>query len=107
MNAPSRIAGRLKYSQLEIHAAYSAGGFRMWSVVCRDLYFGLRQLDKFYTRPEAIKAAERTARKLRVPFERGRRRRPEVHLAERKKFTAWQTRQQRVAQRAAKRGVRS
>lgn len=98
-------APKPRHSQLEIHAAYSAGGFRVWSVVCRDLYFGLRQLDKFHTRPEAIKAAERMARKLCVPFERGRRRRPEVRLAERKKFHAWEKRQQRVAQRAAKRGV--
>jgi hypothetical protein len=71
----------------------------------RDLLYGLRHLGKFYSKREAITAAERLSRKMHTPFERGRRRRPEVRLAERKKFVAWERRQRRVAQRAAKRGV--
>jgi hypothetical protein len=92
-----------KYSQLEIHAAYSPAGFRTWSVVLRDLLYGARHLDKFYSKREAITAAERLARVQRIPFERGRRQKPAVRLAERTKFAAWQKRQQLVAQRAAKR----
>lgn len=103
MTAPTRTASKPKYSQLEIHSGYSPGGFRTWSVVLRDLLYGLRQLEKFYTKPEAIAAAERLARKMHAPFERGRRRRPEVRLAERKKFAAWEKRQQRVAARQRKR----
>jgi hypothetical protein len=98
-------AGRPKYSQIEIHSSYSPAGFRTWSVVLRDFLYGLRCLGKFYTRPEAVAAAERLARKTRTPFDRGRRQKPEACLAERKKFAAWERRQQLVAQRAAKRGV--
>lgn len=96
-------APKSRHSQLEIHAAYSPAGFRVWSVMVRDLLYGLRRLDKFYSRREAIAYAERWSHKMRVHFERGRRR-PEVRLAERTKFAAWQKRQQLIVQRAAKRG---
>jgi hypothetical protein len=88
---------RPRQNQLEIHAAYSPAGHKMHAVVFRDLYFGTRQLDKFYTKREAVVYAEQQAVKRRTSFVRDRRRRP--RLADRKKFTAWQKRQQRVAQR--------
>jgi hypothetical protein len=91
-----------KCSQLEIHAAYSPAGFRVWSVMVRDLLYGLRHHGKFYSKPDAVRAAERLSRKLRVPFERGHQRRPEACLAERTKFAAWEQRQRRVAARAAR-----
>jgi hypothetical protein len=100
-------ASKPKYSQLEIHSSYSPAGFRVWSVMVRDLLYGLRHHGKFYSKCEATTAAERLSRKLRIRFERGHRRRPEVRLAERTKFAAWEKRQQRVAQRAVKRGLRS
>lgn len=102
MTQPAPIASP-KCSQLEIHLTYSRAGFRTWSVVLRDLLYGARQLDTFYSKREAVAAAERLSRKQRIPIERGRRQRPEVRLAERKKFAAYQKRQARVAQRAAKR----
>jgi hypothetical protein len=70
----------------------------------RDLYFGLRHLKNFYQKREAIAAAERLARKRRVSFEKGQRR-PPKRFRERAKFAAWGKRQQRVAARAAKRGL--
>lgn len=97
MTAPTRTA------QLEIHSSYSPAGFRTWSIVQRDLVLGLRHIDKFYSKREAITAAERLSRKMRTPFERGRRRRPEARLRERTKFAAYVKRQRLVAQRAAKR----
>jgi hypothetical protein len=101
MTTPTRTT-HPKYSQLEIHSSYSPAGFCTWSIVLRDLLYGLRQLEKFYSKREAVGAAEKLSRKMRTPFERGHRRRPEVRLAERTKFAAYQERQQRVAQRAAK-----
>jgi hypothetical protein len=101
MNAPTRT-GPPKCSQLEIHPAYSPAGFRVWSVMVRDLLYGLRHLDKFYSKREAITAAERMARKMHTPFERGRRQKPEVRLSERKKFAEYEKRQRLVAARAAK-----
>lgn len=99
----TRITGRPSHSQLEIHATYSRAGFRTWSVLLRDLYFGARQLDTFYSKREAVAAAERLSRKRHIPIERRRQQKPEACLRERKKFAAYQKRQQRVAQRAARR----
>jgi hypothetical protein len=98
-------ASKPKYSQLEIHSSYSPAGFRTWSVMVRDLLYGLRHHGKFYSKREAIAAAEKLSRKTHTPFVRDRRRRP--RLSERTKFSAWEKRQRRIAQRAVKRGVRS
>jgi hypothetical protein len=96
---------RPRTNQIEIGRTITPGGADAWSVIFRDLYFGPRQLERHWTKPDAVRAAERLSRKMRVHFERGRRQKPEVRLAERTKFAAWEKRQQRVAQRAAKRGV--
>jgi hypothetical protein len=80
--APRRLMTRPRTGQLEIHASYSAAGFRTWAVLLR---------------------AERLSRTMRTPFERGHRQKPEACLRERTKFAAWCKRQQRVATRAAKR----
>jgi hypothetical protein len=90
--APRRLMTRPRAGQLEIHASYSAAGFRTWAVVLRDLLFGLRHL---------VTAAERLSRTMRTPLMRGRRQK--ACLEERTKFAAWQNRQRLVAARAAKR----
>jgi hypothetical protein len=86
-------------NQIEISRTTSPGGINAWAVVFRDLYFGPRHLERHWTKPDAIRAAEKLARKMRVPFERSCREKPAVRLAEQKKFAAWKRRQARVAQR--------
>lgn len=88
--------------QLEVFRTQSAGGFPTWSVVLRDLRLGLRRIDSFYTKPEAIRAAERLSRKMLVPLDRTLRPNPK-RLATRVKHALFQKRQERVARRAAKR----
>ncbi len=94
---------RPQHNQIEIARIITPGGADAWAVVLRDLYFGPRQLERHWTKPDAVRAAERLARKMHSPFERGHRRRPEVRLSERAKFAAWQKRQARISARAAKR----
>jgi hypothetical protein len=91
-----------RQNQIEISRIVTPGGANAWAVVFRDLYLGPRQLERHWTKPDAIRAAERLARKMRVVFTRDRRRRV-VSAAEQTKFSAWQKRQQRVAQRQRKR----
>ena len=91
---------RPRHNQIEIGRIITPGGVDAWAVVFRGLYFGPRPLERQWTKPDAIRAAERLARKLRTPFVRDHRRRP--RLSERTKFAAWQKRQQLIAQRAAK-----
>jgi hypothetical protein len=96
---------RLKYSQLEIHATTSAAGFKKWSVELNDLLSGRRRLDIFYTKREAIAAADKISRRRRIPLARGRCRPSSARAAA--KFAAYQKRQALIAQRAAKRGGQS
>jgi hypothetical protein len=93
---------RPNHNQIEISRIVTPGGIGAWAVVFRDLYFGPRPLERHWTKPDAIRAAERLARKMRVVFTRDRRRRV-VSAAEQTKFAAWQKRQRLVAARAAKR----
>jgi hypothetical protein len=104
--APRRLMTRPRTGQLEIHASYSAAGFRTWAVLLRDLLFGLRSLERHWTKREAVAAAERLSRTMLTPFERGHRQKPEACLRERTKFAAWQNRQRLVAARAAKRAAK-
>jgi hypothetical protein len=101
MSAPHR----LPCNQIETHRFVTPGGLDKWAVYLRDLYQP-RRLAEFWSKAEAIRAAKRLSLRHRVPFERGQRR-PLKRLRARTKFIAWQKRQQRVAQRAAKCGVRS
>jgi hypothetical protein len=94
---------RPRTNQIEIGRIFTPGGIDAWAVVFRDMYSGPRRLERCWTKPDAIAAAEKLSRKMRIRFERDRRRRV-VSAAERKIFAAYQKRQARVAQRAAKRG---
>lgn len=96
-----------KLSQVEIHRTTSPAGFTMWAVYLNDLHFGLRLLEKkFYSRREAIAAAQWHARQLHTPVTTGRPSTPK-RLATRVKAALWRKRQERVAKRAVKRGSES
>jgi hypothetical protein len=94
---------RPRTNEIEISRVTTPGGLAAWAVVFRDLYFGPRWLERHWTKPDAVRAAEKLSRKMRVVFTRDRRRRT-VSAAEQTKFSAWQKRQQRVAQRQQKSG---
>jgi hypothetical protein len=89
---------RPRTNEIEISRVTTPGGLAAWAVVFRDLYFGPRWLERHWTKPDAIRAAKKLSRKMRVPFVRDRRR-PAVDQT---KFAAWEKRQQRVAQRTAR-----
>jgi hypothetical protein len=89
-----------RQNRIEIRVRYSISGRRTWSVDIRDLFFGPRRFGLFNTRQEAVAAAVKLSRDRRIPFV-GARRAAKV-VAHGKKFAAWERRQARVAQRAAK-----
>jgi hypothetical protein len=90
---------RPRTNEIEIGRIVTAGGANAWTVFFNDLYFGRRHLERCWSKPDAIRAAKRLSRKLRVPFERDRRRRV-VSAADKTKFAAWEKRQRLVAARA-------
>jgi hypothetical protein len=92
---------RPRTNEIEISRVTTPGGLAAWAVCFNDLYFGRRRLERCWTKPEAIKAAERWSHKMRAPFVRDRRRRV-VSAAEQTKFAAWEKRQRRVAARVAR-----
>lgn len=83
---------RPNHNQIEIGRIITPGGVDAWAIVLRDLYSGPRRLERCWTKPDAIRAAEWLSRKMHTPFERGRR--PEARLKDRTKFAAWEKRQQ-------------
>jgi hypothetical protein len=89
---------RPRTNQIKIGRIITAGGVDAWAVVFCDLCFGPRRLERCWTKPDAIRAAERLSRIMHTPFVRDRRRRP----VDQTKFAAWQKRQVLIAQRAAK-----
>jgi hypothetical protein len=102
VNPTSITGGKFAHQVVEIHRTTSPAGFTQWVVCLNDLYLGLRPLEKFYVRREAIASAQWHARQLRTPFTTGRPWKPK-RLATRVKHALFQKRQERVARRAAKR----
>jgi plasmid stabilization system protein ParE len=100
---------KLPYNHIEIvRTTSSSGTFTRWVVRFYDLYFGWRHLATFYTRAEAVRAAQQLARDMRVPFQirtsgfdRRSQPRPNPRLPTKREL--FEQRQRRIAQRAAKR----
>ena len=52
---------RIADKHIEIHLNYDRAGARSWAVMTRDLLLGLRHVETFFTKHEAIAAAEAIA----------------------------------------------